>query len=176
MKLRFSALEYCLLFLSILMADAAQPHDRIHHMTMDRNGNKQELIKINERYLKSVKPIFQKSCFDCHSSNTRYPWYSNLSGVKQLIQTDIREAKDHLDMSQDFPFSGHASPLADLKAIDKAIRNSDMPPFRYRLMHPGSRLSEQDRNAVSEWVKTSLEVLNRKGELRSPRDSVSIAR
>lgn len=162
MKLKWSALEHSVLLLSFLMTDAALSHDKAHHMAMHKNDNKQALVKINEAYLKSVKPIFQKSCFDCHSSNTRFPWYSDFPGAKQLITNDIKEAKEHLDMGQDFPFSGHASPLEDLEAIDKAVRNGDMPPFRYRIMHPGSKLNEQDRSAVSEWVKFSLEILNKK--------------
>ena len=60
--------------------------------------------KINQAYLKIVKPIFKKSCFDCHGNSTVYPWYYKIPGIKQLIDSDIREAKRHLDFSKDFPF------------------------------------------------------------------------
>ena len=109
----------------------------------------------------NVGIILKRSCYDCHSNHTDYPWYAKLPGAKQLIDSDIAEAKEHLDMSKDFPFSGHASPLEDLEAIDKEVRDGEMPPFRYRFMHPSSKLTGQESKVVSEWVKNSLEVLNK---------------
>lgn len=51
------------------------------------------IFRINQEYLKTVKPIFQKSCFDCHGNTTVYPWYYKVPGVKQLIDNDIDEVK-----------------------------------------------------------------------------------
>lgn len=79
---------------------------------------KRFFFEINESYIASVKPIFKNSCFDCHSSSTYYPWYSKVPGAKHLIESDISEAKEHLDMGADFPFKGHGSPKEDLEAID----------------------------------------------------------
>ena len=75
-------------------------------------GRSSEALKeINSLYIKNIRPVFQRKCFDCHSNNTRYPWYSNLPLVKDLINDDITEAKKHMDMSNDFPFQGHGSPF-----------------------------------------------------------------
>ncbi|MBX3022759.1 MAG: heme-binding domain-containing protein [Bdellovibrionales bacterium] len=117
------------------------------------------LKAINDSYIKDVKPIFQKSCFNCHSSNTTYPWYSSLPLAKQLIKSDLTEAKEHLDMSHDFPFEGHGNPKEDLEAIGKSVKEGSMPPLRYRVMHPGSALSETDRSTVQTWIFQSLEKL-----------------
>lgn len=141
--------------------NAHQNHD--HSMPSSQKkqlqGQSPDLIAINADYLKTVKPTFQKSCFDCHSSSTRYPWYSGLPFAKGLISKDIEEAKSHLDMSKDFPFQGHGSPREDLEAILKALKENSMPPSRYRLMHWGSALSDQEKAAVNDWIERSLRVL-----------------
>jgi len=115
---------------------------------------------INKKYLNDVKPIFEKKCFDCHTSQTRFPWYSKIPGIKQLIQTDIKEAKEHLDMEPDFPFKSHASPLEDLDAIKKSIFKNEMPPLRYRMMHSGSGLTPEEKETVYKWVQFGKEMLN----------------
>jgi len=112
---------------------------------------------INESYVKVVKPIFQKSCFNCHSLSTTYPWYASLPLATQLIKSDITEAKEHLEMSHDFPFGGHGNPKEDLEAIGKSVKDGSMPPLRYRIMHPGSGLSDDERKTVITWVEQSLE-------------------
>ncbi|HMN67479.1 MAG TPA: heme-binding domain-containing protein [Bdellovibrionales bacterium] len=120
------------------------------------------LKSINESYVKDVKPIFQKSCFNCHSSSTTYPWYASLPLAKQLIKSDITEAKEHLEMSHDFPFGGHGNPKEDLEAISKSVKEGSMPPLRYRIMHPGSAVNEADQLTIQTWVSQSLENLSRR--------------
>ena len=75
-----------------------------------------------------MKPIFQKKCLACHGTGNTLPWYASIPGPKQLIQNDIKEAKKHMDMSQDFPFLGHGTPKDDLKALKKTIKKETMPP------------------------------------------------
>lgn len=120
---------------------------------------KKKYEQVNDEYLKSVKPIFKRSCFNCHGDKTSYPWYYKVPGVKQLIDYDIKESKKHLDFSKDFPFISHGTPLKDLNAIDKAVRNDSMPPFRYRVMHSDSKLSNDDIKKIGKWIKKSKEIL-----------------
>ena len=123
---------------------------------------KLDLNRINEMYISDVKPIFEKKCFDCHGSKNSFPWYRNIPGVKHLIDNDIRESKKHLDMSSDFPFKSHATPLEDLDAIQRSIDKDEMPPFRYRLMHSESALTESEKEKVYLWVKLGKEELKEK--------------
>ena len=115
--------------------------------------------KINTSYLKKIKPIFKKSCFDCHSSQTTYPWYYKVPGVKQLIDSDIKEAKSHLDFSNDYPFISHDTPENDLKSIEKSVSKKTMPPKRYLWMHNNAKLSQKEVEEIKKWVKESLEAL-----------------
>ncbi len=87
-------------YLALIVAiSAAIPYALAHEKHAHSAGvapkvlNDEVARAINARYESSVKPVFQKSCFDCHSSQTKYPWYAGLPGVKQLIASDIQEAK-----------------------------------------------------------------------------------
>ncbi|MCB9061512.1 MAG: heme-binding domain-containing protein [Halobacteriovoraceae bacterium] len=120
---------------------------------------KEKYIRINQEYLKTVKPIFQKSCFDCHGNTTVYPWYYKIPGVKQLIDSDIKESKKHLDFSKGFPFVSHETPIKDLDAIGKSIKNDSMPPFRYLIMHGDKKLTKDEVKQVDKWIRESKEML-----------------
>ena len=115
---------------------------------------------INNHYLRDVKPIFKKVCFDCHSEQTRYPSYYVIPGVRQLIDWDIREARKHIDMNADFPFKGHGTPLKDLKAIKKEIDEGDMPPLRYKILHWNERLTGEEEQVVQRWTSEGIMLLS----------------
>lgn len=123
---------------------------------------------VNEIYLENVKPIFKTSCFDCHSDQPRYPWYSQLPLVKDLIAKDIEHGRAVFDMSQDFPFESRSDFVAyDLVAIRQAIETGGMPPRPYRLMHWDSIINGEKKETVDRWIEMSLAILklhNQAGE------------
>lgn len=144
--------------LLLAMAGSASAHQN-HGHKKQAGPPAEALARINADYLQSVKAIFQKSCFDCHSASTRYPWYAGLPIAKGMIESDVREAKEHLDLTADFPFGGHGTPREDLEAIGKEVAEGEMPPFRYRLLHWKNGLSPTDRQAIQEWVQRSLALI-----------------
>jgi len=116
--------------------------------------------QIDKEYQKSVEPIFRQSCFDCHSNQTVYPWYYNLPGAKQLIDHDIKEGLEHIDFSDGFPFKGHAeSPEDDIDELAEVVRENTMPPKRYWLLHPNTRLSTNEKIEILIWIRESREKL-----------------
>lgn len=119
----------------------------------------EKIQKIGDAYLKNVEPIFRQKCFDCHSSHTRYPKYYSIPGIKQLIDSDIREGMKHLDMTPGYPFRSHATPREDLDALEEVAQKNTMPPFRYRLMHRGSTLTEVEKKSILQWVQESRQEL-----------------
>ncbi len=123
---------------------------------------KEQYTQINKAYLAQVKPIFKAKCFDCHSTQTVYPWYSKIPGVKQMIEYDIREAKKHLDMTKGFPFISHETPIKDLKSIAEEIDEDEMPPLKYILGHWDARLTPTEKEKVAKWTTESLQLLKGK--------------
>ncbi len=118
-----------------------------------------DLETINKSYEANVKPIFKKSCFDCHSNKTVFPWYYKIPGIKQIIDSDIKEAKSHLDFSNDFPFISHEDPIKDLQSISKSLEGGKMPPAQYLWLHSKANLSKEELEKVQHWIKKSLEIL-----------------
>lgn len=157
MKIMPRILFFALLFL--FSTDVVFPHEKSRHPETIPPVNVDQQKLINEEYLQNIKPLFQKSCFDCHSRAAHYPWYYPIPGFKQIIDNDIREALEHLDFSPDFPFRSHESPRADLEAIGEDIRENEMPPFGYRLLHRKQILSPDEKNLILQWVEKSLEML-----------------
>ena len=133
-----------------------------HDSLLMENDSELVKIEINKSYIERVKPIFKRSCFDCHGNTANYPWYYKIPGIKQLIDSDIETAKKHLDFTSDFPFKSHDTPLNDLTAISKSIKNETMPPFGYRFMHSDTKLNDKERVLIQDWIEISVEKLKLK--------------
>ncbi len=127
------------------------------------NQNNTSTISINQTYLKLIKPIFKKSCFDCHSNNVQYPWYYKIPIITDIIDSDIRKAKSHLDFSFDFPFKGHGNSVNDLNSIMDTIKNKTMPPNDYLFMHRDKKLRLKDKKIIYNWINNSLKLLTHNG-------------
>ena len=158
-----------LIILFLLFSGVSFAHEGHHpadehgeHIKKSANIEEAAIFKkINNDYVKNVRPIFQQSCFNCHSTQTQYPWYYKIPGVKQLIDHDTREAKEHIDMTNDFPFKGHGTVSEDLEAIQESIQKNTMPLWRYRVMHRDSQLKDAEKQTILKWVKESEERLKR---------------
>lgn len=150
-----------LVFLTLLFTSFLNAHEKNLHESQgvqvkkEEGSDKQALQEIAAEYERTVRPFFQAKCFDCHSHQTRYPWYHQLPGIRQWIDRDIREAHQHMDMSWGFPFKGHGSPSEDLESIGEVVNKGTMPPFRYILMHWDARLTDEEKMAILQWVEKS---------------------
>jgi len=151
----------------LLLAHGGESHESSLHskqviIVAPTDLEKEQYAQINTAYLTQIKPIFKAKCFDCHSTQTVYPWYSKIPGVKQMIEYDVREAKKHLDMTKGFPFISHETPIKDLKSIQEEIEEDEMPPLKYILGHWNARLTPIEKKIVSTWTTKSLQLLKGK--------------
>ena len=131
------------------------------NINIARNNYKNKLNQVSKVYNESIKPIFSSKCLMCHGANNKLPWYYKIPIVKQLIDHDIEEAKEHIDMSKGFPFGGHGSPIEDLKTIMESTKNETMPPFQYKMMHWNSEITQQEKRIVLEWVSESIKTISK---------------
>jgi cytochrome c peroxidase len=121
------------------------------------------LPPIKDSFDKNIKPIFEKKCFDCHSSRERVlPWYAVIPGIKQLIASDIQDAQEEVDMTDGFPFNGTGSVRKDLRRLLKEVENEDMPPLLYKWSH-NAQLTPEELAAVREWVNSGVEAIDKLG-------------
>lgn len=80
------------------------------------------------------------ACFDCHSNQTNWPWYSNIAPASWLIQHDVDEGRAALNWSE-WGAGGEGGEAAEVYS------EGEMPPFTYLIAHPEARLSDADRAA-----------------------------
>lgn len=100
----------------------------------------------------SIMEILDRSCLDCHSDATRYPWYSYVAPVSLLINEDVKRGRERLNLSRWHEYSPIRQQRA-LSEIANQIRDGGMPLEIYVLLHPSAKLSRSDADAVFKWTQ-----------------------
>jgi cytochrome c551/c552 len=95
-----------------------------------------------------VKAILRRSCADCHSLETNWPWYAQIAPASWVVARDVRRAREHMNLS-----AWPEAPDIEEAEIADMVSAGTMPPGRYMLMHPGARLSEAERQVILKWVQ-----------------------
>lgn len=90
----------------------------------------------------ATRALFMRSCGNCHSNETVWPWYSNIAPVSWLVQSDVDGGRAELNMSE----WGRAKNKADDAA--KEIRDGDMPPWIYAIGRPSSALTPTEKESL----------------------------
>lgn len=100
----------------------------------------------------AVRDILERSCADCHSNRTRWPWYSSVAPVSWLVASDVEEGREHLNFSVWGTYSRkrQASRLLD---ISREVDKGEMPMGIYVLMHGNARLSTADKDTLCTWAE-----------------------
>jgi Haem-binding domain len=99
----------------------------------------------------NIKNLLKTSCYDCHSNNTHYPWYSKIQPGAWFMEGHINEGKDELNFSTFGNYSDRRK-KGKLKSIVSQIRDNEMPLWNYTLMHQDAKLSEKDKLLLNNWL------------------------
>jgi hypothetical protein len=99
-----------------------------------------------------VAQIVERSCQNCHSERTTWPWYSYVAPVSWLIENDVWRARAHMNFSvwNQYTVEKRQELLGELAA---AVRSRQMPPPRYTLMHSSAKLSETESDQIYRWAR-----------------------
>jgi hypothetical protein len=100
-----------------------------------------------------VAAALRAACYDCHSSETVWPWYARLAPVSWLIASDVRAGRTHLNLS-DWP----AEPAGQAKQLDRmneVVDYREMPPRKYTLLHAAARFTDAQRQAILDWTEAA---------------------
>ena len=98
----------------------------------------------------NVQAILERSCFDCHSSHTKFPWYSSVAPVSWFTKLHVQKARKKLNFSTWNTYSDEQK-LKYLDKLPKAIK-SKMPMASYLIMHAEAKLSDADKKAITDWA------------------------
>lgn len=108
-----------------------------------------------------VKAVLKRSCYDCHSNETRWPWYAYVAPVSWLVAGDVEEAREHLNFSAWGRLS--AKERLDLREeCYEEVAKGNMPLGTYLWLHPDARLSDADKEVLRRWA--GVEAKGRTGE------------
>jgi hypothetical protein len=109
----------------------------------------------------AVQPLLHRACYNCHSNETVWPWYSNLAPISWLLASDVKEGRSHVNFST---WGTYTSDIQShkLAAIAEEVRDAGMPPWYYTLVHLEARLSPAERSSVGNWA----EAKSRAGTIR----------
>jgi hypothetical protein len=99
-----------------------------------------------------VLSILRGSCYDCHSHETVWPWYSRIAPVSFLIANDVNEGREHLNLSTWNRLSA-ADRIDAIEEIWEQVEDGDMPLWYYLPAHPEARLSDDERAVLKAWAQ-----------------------
>ena len=97
-----------------------------------------------------ARALVKEHCFQCHSNETEWPWYSYVAPASWLIKFDVVEGRRTFNFSEWDRTPGNLSEMAE------NINRGSMPPMQYTLFHPNSKLNDQQKQALIDALSTTL--------------------
>jgi hypothetical protein len=115
-------------------------------------------IAAQAEFARPVSELIKASCFDCHSNETRWPWYSYVAPVSWLVADDVANGRRHLNFSEwgKYPKSKRVLKLGQ---IYEQVSKGDMPIQKYLFLHSDARLTAADRDSITDWTERERDKL-----------------
>ncbi|MGJ8732176.1 MAG: heme-binding domain-containing protein [Cellulophaga sp.] len=103
---------------------------------------------------KEVQKILATSCYDCHSNTTAYPWYNNIAPVSYWLSDHVKDGKKHLNFSE---WENYSIKKKDhkLDEVLETVESGEMPLKEYTWTHTEANLTEEQKQALINWVKNT---------------------
>ena len=98
----------------------------------------------------SVRALAVRACFDCHSNQTAWPWYSHVAPISWVLYRDVKVGRSHLN------FSEWDRPQEDAKEAAGEVLDGEMPLGSYRLVHRRDALTANERYALVQGLRLTL--------------------
>ncbi|MCA1636003.1 MAG: heme-binding domain-containing protein [Acidobacteria bacterium] len=115
-------------------------------------------IEEQVRVTPAVETVLKRSCMDCHSNRTEWPWYSNVAPASWLVADHVNHGRRHLNFSDWARMEG-VEAGSMLQAMCKEAQGGSMPMPSYTLVHRGAQLSEADVQTLCDWAGAESERL-----------------
>jgi hypothetical protein len=141
------------LVLVLILLQFFQPDRNI--ATLDRELDMLSLVSAPDDIADNIR----KACYDCHSNQTVYPWYSRISPISWYLNKHVQEGKEELNFSE-YGQLEKADKIGALADFCDALDAGTMPLQSYLLIHKQARLSQEDSDALCTWSeKEALKVM-----------------
>ena len=106
----------------------------------------------------SVAALLTDACYDCHSHQTTWPWYSKIAPMSWLIANDVNEGRKNLNLSE-WPADQADRAARRLENMSDEIGNATMPPKKYTAIHVNARLTDAQRKTLTDWLDAEADKL-----------------
>jgi hypothetical protein len=110
-----------------------------------------------------VQNVLTQKCYDCHSNNTRYPWYIHIQPIGWWMASHIKDAKDELNFSE-FKTYNEKRSSHKLEELMEVVTEGTMPLKSYVWLHSDAKVTAEEKKAITAWVKSLGVVPEKKGE------------
>lgn len=97
-----------------------------------------------------TRELAVRACFDCHSNETVWPWYTNVAPMSWLVQRDVDEGRAELNLSE------WDRPWEEAGEAAETVRGGEMPPGAYTLIHPDARLTDSELQQLAAGLAATL--------------------
>ncbi len=98
-----------------------------------------------------IATLLHTACYNCHSHETQWPWYSRVAPVSWLVAGDVTRGRERLNFSE-WPRAWPERAAKRLERISEEVDYKDMPPAKYTLLHPEARLTAGQRRQLMLWA------------------------
>ena len=98
-----------------------------------------------------IAALMHSACYDCHSYETKWPWYSHVAPVSWLVANDVTRGRERLNFSE-WPRALPERAAKRLERISEEVDYQDMPPAKYTVLHPEARLTADQRRQIIHWA------------------------
>ncbi len=99
-----------------------------------------------------VATLLKTACYDCHSNQTRYPWYTNVAPVSWLIKGHINEAREYMNFSEWGTYPPEKRKQRLIKCLEE-VGEGEMPLFSYTLINGEAKLNPAQQTVLTAWFK-----------------------
>jgi len=104
----------------------------------------------------AIVGFLKRACYDCHSNQTRWPWYSFIAPASWLVSLHLAEARRRLNFSEWEAYTSDPDTAAHkLAQIADQVASGKMAPWYYRVMHRDARLNPAQRQELIRWAHAS---------------------
>jgi hypothetical protein len=117
--------------------------------------------------------VFKRSCFDCHSDSTVYPWYSEIQPLGWWLNSHIEDGKRHLDFDR-FASYRPVRQYGKFKDIVDQLQQDEMPLGSYIFIHRYARLTTDEKEEVIHWSGAMMDSMRTHFPIDSPADKRSL--
>ena len=100
----------------------------------------------------ATREILRRACYDCHSNETRWPWYARVAPVSWLVAHDVEEGREHVNFSTWNEYTAKKQ-RKKLDEVWEEVEEGGMPLWFYVPLHPDAKLGEADLRAIEAWAK-----------------------